>query len=524
MEFGRKGNARPKSEKKIYMLHSDVLSYNIDKNRDAQILHGHVKFLHDRVYMYCDSAYFYQANNSFEAFGHVRMIQGDTLSLAGDYLYYDGTEQMAKVRKHVILKHRKSVLKTDSLDYDRLYQLGYFFEGGTLYDKQNVLTSDWGQYSPSTREAVFNYNVKLVNPKFVLKSDTLHYETKTQMAHITGPSNIDSGDNHIYTESGWYDTNHDRARLNNRPIISNKGKKMVGDSVFYDSKRSRGEAFKNVVYTDEINKNMLTGDYCYYDDLRGYAMATRKAVARDFSQKDTLYMHADTFKLFTFHNKTDSAYRIIKGYTKVRAYRADFQAVCDTLTYNSKDSCIALVGNPIVWNGNQQLLGEKIHVFMNDSTIKWAHIIDQALSVERIDSVHYNQINGREMKAFFVKGELHESQSIGNVQAIYYTYDSDSLMIGMNYTETNELHIFLKDRKMSKMWTPAATSTMYPLVLIPLDKMYLPNFAWFDYIRPLNKDDIFDWRGKKTGTELKNIVHSDVPLQDLNKIKNHKKK
>src|SRR5574344_1900674 len=116
---------RPKSDKKVEMIHTDVLSYDVNKNRDAQILTGHVKFLHEKVYMFCDSAHFYRASNSFEAFGHVRMIQGDTLSLTGDYLYYDGNEQIAQVRRHVIMKHRKSILKTDSLNYDRLYSLGY---------------------------------------------------------------------------------------------------------------------------------------------------------------------------------------------------------------------------------------------------------------------------------------------------------------------------------------------------------------------------------------------------------------
>jgi hypothetical protein len=273
------------------------------------------------------------------------------------------------------------------------------------------------------------------------------------------------------------------------------------------------------VYTDEINKNMLMGDYCYYDDMKGYAMATKKALVKDFSQKDTLFMHADTFKLFTFNNKTDSVYRIIRGYAKVRAYRTDVQAVSDTLIYNSKDSCLTLVGNPIVWNGNQQLLGEQILVYMNDSTIKWAHVINQALSVERIDSIHYNQVNGREMKAFFENGEMRQCQSIGNVQAAYYPFDSDSLMIGLSYTETNELHMFLAKRKMSKIWMPAGTVTTYPLVMIPHDKMYLPNYAWFDYIRPRDKYDIFEWRGKKEGSELKKQVHHSVPLQNLDTIR-----
>lgn len=79
--------------------------------------------------MYCDSACFYEATNSFDAFGHVKMVQGDTLDLVGDMLLYNGLDQLARVRHNVVLTHRESKLYTDSLDYDRLYELGYFSKG-----------------------------------------------------------------------------------------------------------------------------------------------------------------------------------------------------------------------------------------------------------------------------------------------------------------------------------------------------------------------------------------------------------
>jgi len=506
------------TDDKVYLLHADVL-FKEQKHPDAEILRGNVAFRHEDVLMYCDSACFYKARNSFDAFGHVRMVQGDTLSLVGDVLYYNGLDQLARVRHNVVLKHRESTLYTDSLDYDRLYDLGYFFEGGRLVDAENVLTSDWGEYSHSTREAVFNYNVKLVNPKFVLISDTLHYNTRTSMAHIVGPSNIDSDDNHIYSESGYYDTRTERAYLLNRSELHNKGKKMVGDSLYYDSEAGIGKAFWNVVYTDEVNKNMLTGNYCYYEEHTGYSEATDSAVVVDYSQKDTLYVHADTFKIYTFDIETDSVYREIRAYNRVRAFRNDVQAVCDSLVYHTKDSCMTMYKDPIVWNGAQQLLGEEIKIFMNDSTIDSVQVINQALSVERIDSVHYNQVASHEMRSYFRNGEMYQTWVTGNVCLNYYPFDDDSLMIGMNYTETTELKMFMKDRKLDKIWMPAATGTLYPLLLIPSDKLYLENFAWFDYIRPSDKEDIFKWRPKKAGSELKMSVRRQVPLQTLDKIK-----
>ena len=514
---------RGKSESKVILLHTDKLTFDQYRHPGAQILTGNVQFQHEGVLMYCDSACFYEATNSFDAFGHVKMVQGDTLDLVGDVLLYNGLEQLARVRHNVVLTHRESKLYTDSLDYDRLYELGYFFEGGKLVDKDNVLTSDWGQYSPPTRQAVFNYNVKLVNPKFTLISDTLNYNTRTSMAEIVGPSNIDSGDNHIYSESGFYNTQTEEAILLERSIVTNKGRKMVGDSLYYDSTTGIGEGFGNAVYTDEVNKNMLLGNYCFYNDSTGYAMATDSAVAIDYSQQDTMYMHADTFKLYTFHMDTDTMFREVRGYHKVRSYRTDVQSVCDSLVFNTKDSCITMYRDPIVWNAGQQVLGEVIKIYLNDSTIERIHVIDQTLSVEQIDSVHYNQVAGKEMTSYFRDGEMYETWVQGNVYVDYYMFDDDSLMIGMNYTETSELKLFMKDRKMDKIWMPASTGVIYPIVMIPPNRLYLSNFAWFDYIRPRNKEDIFVWRPKKAGTELKTSYKHKAPLQSLDDIKKKRK-
>lgn len=521
---GKTGRGRQKARterkqdpKRVYLVHADVLHYDQYVNPDAQILNGKVHFTHNGAKLLCDSAHFYEASNSFEAFGNVKMYQGDTLSLFSDYAYYDGNDEMAIARHNVILKHRKSTLYTDSLNYDRLYNVGYFFEGGKLVDNTSTLTSDWGEYHTDSHQALFNYDVQLKNNKFFLTSDTLYYNTDSHLAHVTGPSNITSKTSRIYTEDGYYNTETEKSELFGRSVMKDEGKTMVGDSVYYDSKTGISEAFNNVIYTDSINKNMLTGDYCYYDDEKGYAMATKKAVAIDFSQKDTLYMHADTFKIFTFNINTDSVYRKIHAYNKVRAYRVDAQAVCDSLVYNSQDSCMTMYKDPILWNQNQQLLGEEIYIFMKDSTINKVHVLGQALSVEQLnDSIHFNQCSSKEMFAYFENGEISQGHAKDNVLIVYYPIDdSDSTIIGLNYTETTEMRMFLENRKMKRIWMPKAEGVLYPLTQVPPDKYFLPTYAWFDYVRPLNKEDIFNWRGKKEGTELKEEKKRKAPKRTI---------
>ncbi|MBQ3700996.1 MAG: hypothetical protein II886_14005 [Prevotella sp.] len=506
--------AKPaQQDKRIYLVHADNLHYDQFRNDGAQIVHGKVHFRHVGANLYCDSAHFYELTNSFEAFGHVKMIQGDTLSLVSDYAYYDGDAQLAQARHNVVLKHRKTTLYTDSLDYDRLYSFGNFFEGGKMIDGKTTLTSDWGEYHTDTKMAMFYYDVRLKDQNMYMTTDSLYYDTRTSMAHIVGPSNITSGSSHIYSEDGYYNTKTEESELFGRSVIRDQGRTIVGDSVFRNAQTGTNHAYWNVVLTDSVNKNRLTGDYCEYNDSTGYAMATDNAVAMDFSQKDTLYMHADTLKIFTFNNNTDSVYRKMHAYNKVRAYRIDVQAVCDSLVYDTKDSVMTMYRDPIVWNQGQQLFGEEIRVYMNDSTIDWTHVVGQAFSTEQMpDSIHFNQVSSKEMKSFFKDGEMREVQAIDNVEVVYYPIDdADSVLIGLNYTETPLLKMFLEQKKMKRIWMEKPKGTLYPMTQIPPDKYFLPRYAWFDYIRPLNKQDIFNWRPKKEGTELKEQKRREAP-------------
>ena len=515
-----KKKARPKTNERVFLIHADRLRFDqFGPVPGAQVLNGNVAFRHQGAKLYCDSAYFYQESNSFRAFGHVRMYQGDTLSLFSDYAYYDGNDQMAEARYNVVLTHRKTKLYTDSLNYDRLYGIGYFFEGGKMIDKDNVLVSDWGEYDTETREAVFNYSVNLKNPQFVLETDTLHYDTRTSLAHIVGPSKITSGASVIHTAQGYYDTDKDFARLYGRSTLENNGKTLTADSLFNDDKTKISEGFGNVVYNDTVNKNAMTSNYFWYNDSTGYAFATDSAVMKDYSQGDTLFVHSDTMKVYTFNIDTDSVYRKAHCYYKVRAFRTDVQAVCDSLVYNTKDSCMTMYKDPITWNANRQLLGEVIEVFLKDSTIDHAHVINQALSAEMLrDSLKFNQVSSREMFGFFEDGAIRMTEAVGNVQAIYYMQDDrDSSFTNMGYIETDTMRMFMKDRKLQKIWTCKQTGRMYPITQIPPDKKELPAFVWFDYIRPRDKYDIFNWRGKAKGTELRNIERRAAPLQFIGK-------
>lgn len=516
---GPKKKHRKKSDERVYLIHADELKYDLyGSNPGAQIAKGKVAFRHDGGKLWCDSAYYYEASNSVKAFGHVKFVQGDTLSLTCERGDYDGQELMMHARHNVVLKHRRQTLYTDSLDYDRLNEYAYFYDGGKLVDGKDKLSSDWGEYNTKTREAIFYYDVRMRSPERLIETDTLHYDTRTSTAHITGESKITTKTSVVNTTDGYFDTKTDRAKLFQRSTIVDGAKTITGDTLFYDDKTGIGEGFGNVVYVDKENKNELKCGHLKYNQLTGYGYGTKDALVKDYSQKDTLYMHADSLKIYTYNINTDSVYREVHCFDKVRAYRIDVQAVCDSMVFNSKDSCLTMYRDPIVWNSNRQLIGEKIKLFMNDSTIREAHILGQAFSAELMpDSIHYNQVSSTDMYAYFVDGALRRSDAVGNVCAVYFPVDDkDTTLIGLNYTETDTMKMYLsKERKMEKIWMPKAVGTLYPMTQIPPAKLKLQNFVWFDYIRPTSPMDVFVWRGKIEGTEIKKKARKEVPLQKL---------
>ena len=477
----------PAKKTKVYLIHTNTLSFDKAVKPDAQILNGDVCFRHDSSYMYCDSAYFFEQTNSLEAFSNVRMEQGDTLFVYGDYLFYDGNTQVAYLRENVRMENGQVTLFTDSLNYERIPNIGYYFEGGLIVDSLNQLSSFYGQYSPETKLAVFNDSVRLENTDFTLYSDTLHYDTQSKIATILGPSVIVSDSGTIHTSRGWYDTVNNTSLLLDQSQVESGEKILIGDSIFYNRDTGMGEVYGNMSLIDTAQHVTLQGEYGYYNEQTGYAFATDSARFLEYSQGDTLFLHADTLQMVT----VDSIYREIKAYYGVRFYRTDMQGVCDSMQFNTRDSVLYMYTEPVLWNEQYQLYGDTIAIYMNDSTIEYAHVIQFAFAAQHVDSSYYNQLKGNDLKAYFEGQAVHQIDVAGNAESIFYPLEKDGAKVGMNETKSGFLTIWVKDNKLDKLkiW-PSPVGTMTPIPDLKPDPKMLKDFYWFDYLRPKNNDDI----------------------------------
>jgi lipopolysaccharide export system protein LptA len=498
----------------VYLENSETLTFDKDFNPDVQVLNGNVRFRHDNALLYCDSAYFYEKANSLDAFGNVRIVQGDTLFVYGDLLYYDGNIKLARMRKNVRMENRKTTLTTDSLNYDRLGNLAYYYTGGKIVDELNTLTSIWGQYSPSSNVALFKNNVDLVNKDFTMKADTLKYNTKSKVADIVGPTHIlYKEETNIYSHLGWYNTSSEQSMLLNRSTVVHKdGKTMVGDTLFYDKKRNYGEGFSKVVLTDSVQKATLYGDYVYYNDSTENGLATDSALFVDWSGEDTLHLHSDTI-----YTSKDSIYDVVRGFYHVRFYRNDVQGLCDSLTYSARDSIMNMYGKPVLWAEENQLSGEFIKAYTKNQTVDRIHILNSAMAIQQEDSLHFNQLSGKEIIAHLDSGQLKKVDVNGNAETIYYPKDDkDSTLIGLNKTQSSFVVMYIKDKKVDRIvMTAATTGTMYPLGQLSGGELYLKNYFWLDKQRPLKKEDVFltfpDQPREKIGTSSLIIKSATTP-------------
>ena len=474
----------PAKKTKVYLIHTNTLSFDKAVKPDAQILNGDVCFRHDSSYMYCDSAYFFEQTNSLEAFSNVRMEQGDTLFVYGDYLFYDGNTPVAYLRENVRMENGQVTLFTDSLNYERIPNIGYYFEGGLIVDSLNQLSSFYGQYSPETKLAVFNDSVRLENTDFTLYSDT-----QSKIATILGPSVIVSDSGTIHTSRGWYDTVNNTSLLLDQSQVESGEKILIGDSIFYNRDTGMGEVYGNMSLIDTAQHVTLQGEYGYYNEQTGYAFATDSARFLEYSQGDTLFLHADTLQMVT----VDSIYREIKAYYGVRFYRTDMQGVCDSMQFNTRDSVLYMYTEPVLWNEQYQLYGDTIAIYMNDSTIEYAHVIQFAFAAQHVDSSYYNQLKGNDLKAYFEGQAVHQIDVAGNAESIFYPLEKDGAKVGMNETKSGFLTIWVKDNKLDKLkiW-PSPVGTMTPIPDLKPDQKMLKDFYWFDYLRPKNKDDIYE--------------------------------
>ncbi|NHF61184.1 OstA-like protein [Flavobacteriaceae bacterium TP-CH-4] len=450
-----------------------------------------VQFEHQGADLWCDIAIHYQKENRLRALGNVRLQQGDSVELVSGTIDYDGETKLAKAYEEVVLTNKTMTITTDTLYFDREKQESYYQDSGTVVDSVNTLTSEIGRYFLEIKKAQFLDSVHIDNPDFTLDSEQLDYYTNSKNAYMYGPSTIIGETYKMYCERGFYDTNVESGYGIKNTRIDYNNRIIEGDSVYFEKASEFASATNNIKVTDTINKGVIKAHYAEVYKAKDSVFATKRAVSISLVEQDSLYMHGDTLMV-----TGKPEYRILRAFRNAKFYKTDLSGKCDSIHSEQRTGVTKLIKNPVIWNGENQMTGDSIHLISDLKTEKLdsLKVLNNAfvISQDTIGKVGYNQAKGKDLFGKFIDNELKYIDLIKNTEVIYYMYDELDL-IGINKTICSKINITLANNDIEDLtFITEPDGDIFPEKDLPENSRKLKGFVWRGDERILTKDDIFD--------------------------------
>ena len=451
-----------------------------------------VQFEHQGADLWCDVAIYFQRENRLEARGNVVLKQGDSVEMTSQRIDYKGDIKLAKAWGNVVLTNSDMTLKTDTLRLNRETQEAYYQENGTVIDSANTLTSKVGRYFMERKKYQFLDSVHIDNPEYILDSEQLDYYTSSKNAYMYGPSTIVGATYKIYCERGFYDTKVESGYGIKNTRIDYNDRIMEGDSVYFNKVREFASATNNITVTDTINKGIVRAHYAEVHKAQDSLFATKRAVSILVQEQDSLYVHGDTLMIT---GKVDE--RITRAFRNAKFFKTDLSGKCDSIHSEEKTGITQLITKPILWNGENQMTGDSIHLISNKETEKLdsLKVLNNAfiISLDSISMEGYNQAKGKDLFGKFIENELKIIDLIKNTEVIYYMYNDDDELIGINKTICSKIRITMENNDVDELtFYTNPDGDMFPEKDLPENSRILKGFVWYGDERILSKDDIFD--------------------------------
>ncbi|PMD96094.1 hypothetical protein BWI97_12375 [Siphonobacter sp. BAB-5405] len=465
----------------------------VDQTVGNTFLRGNVRMRQGNVVLLCHLAKKNDLINVVEAYGNVKIIQGDSLTLTGDTAMYFGNTRQAKITGRVVtLNDKVSTLKTRKLDYDMNSKIASYNTGGTLVDKTSTLVSKEGYYNTATKLSVFKRNVKVKSPETDLFADSLRYSTLSKEAYFIAPTQIiskkkkqEAANDTLFTSSGSYNLNSRISNFRGRSTVRMPNNDLTGDSLFYDPITQIGIARGNVVMVAKKDSAILTGQVGRYFGKTGISRVYGEALLQKFFARDTLLLSADTLISQEIRGVKDTTRRFIAD-RHVLIFRNDLQAKCDSLVYNLADSLISFYKKPILWNGQNQSEADSIFVRLVNNKMRTMYLNRRAFIIARDTLIQYNQVKGRRITAYFnADSKLDNTLVEGNGESIYFAKKDDSKPIGMNYVQASRMRLHFKENQVKRIaFVGSPDGVLRPPKEVTADNRELDGFNWREKERP----------------------------------------
>lgn len=466
-----------------------------------------VKISHDGVTMWCDQAIHYGAQDFIEAYGNVKIIQGDTINMTSKYVEYSGVTQLAFASGDVVLSDPTSTITTDTLYFDRIKQQAFYKnKGKVVRDSSGTITSIQGRYYMEIQKYQFIDSVKLVNPEYVIDSDRLDFFSQPGHAYLFGPTTITSETSKIYCERGFYDTNNDVGYFLKNSKIDYDDRLIEGDSLYFDRNKSFASASNNIKITDTINNAIIKGHYAEVYREKDSAFVTNRALAITVQESDSIYIHADKLMVT---GKPEN--RITRAYYNAKIYKTDLSGKADSIHVDHKKGLTELINlerfsskdafaskrHPILWNIGNQMTGDSIHLISNVETeqLDSLKVFNNAFLISKdtvAGSNGFDQIKGQKLIGLFKDNEMYNVDIIKNAEKIYYSYNEKQELVGIDKSKSGSINIKLSNNTIDEMrLLQQIDGSIYPEDEFPKNADKLRGFVWRDEERPKSVEDLF---------------------------------
>ncbi len=486
---------QPEEAKQINIVYGANFTKNEKEYPGASIFskdEQQVQFEHQGADLWCDVAIFFQKENRLEARGNVLLKQGDSVEMTSQKIDYKGDIKLAKAWGNVVLTNSDMTLKTDTLRLDREKQEAYYQDYGTVIDSANILTSKVGRYFMERKKYQFLDSVHIDNPEYILDSEQLDYYTNSKNAYMYGPSTIVGETYKIYCERGFYDTKVESGYGIKNTRVDYNDRIMEGDSVYFNKVREFASATNNITVTDTINQGIVRAHYAEVHKAKDSLFATKRAVSILVQEQDSLYVHGDTLMIT---GKPDE--RITRAFRNAKFFKTDLSGKCDSIHSEEKTGITQLITNPILWNGENQMTGDSIHLISDKQTEKLdsLKVLNNAfiISLDSISMEGFNQAKGKDLFGKFIENELKIIDLIKNTEVIYYMYNDDDERIGINKTICSKIRITMENNDIDELtFFTEPDGDMFPEKDLPENSRILKGFVWYGDERILTKEDIFD--------------------------------
>lgn len=425
--------------RKIKLVQADALEGGYYQGKAVRKLLGNVIFKQDQTRMICDSAYQYVDKNGIEAFSNIRITKGDSITLTGDRLSYNGDTKKANMRNNVVMTKGKTKLYTDILNFDMQKDIARYFEGGRIEDGDNRLTSIKGTFYDRRNLFVFSDSVKLKNPEYTIITDTLHYNKQSGIAYFQAPTKMIGEDGTLWANAGSYNTKTKDADFRGRSRVDYQEYILTADTLHYNDKVENGSARGNVVLYSTNDSVIVEGQQAKYWGKQGKTKVYDKTLMKSINDQDTLYLTADT--LISVYDST-AGNKKIHAFHDAEIFRHDVQGIADSLVYDMTDSTIQFFQDPVLWHEHNQLMADSVFVSMQNRKIRQARLFGYAF-IASVDTMnHFNQVSGDSIFAFFHDNNINKVKVRSNAQSIYHALEEDTLkLIGMNRAHCRNIDV-----------------------------------------------------------------------------------